>query len=263
MHALIDLDIVCYSIGSARDDTGLPIPWPLVQARVDTHIDLILEATEADTWQGYLTGSGNFRDEIATIKPYKGHRDRSDRPFWYPGIYNYLRDQRRAIVVHGMEADDQLSIEHSNSDFDTIICSCDKDLLQVPGWHYTWLDHGSQEEPRPFFLEEIDGLRNFYRQLLTGDRVDNILGLFGVGNKAACVKRLDQYTTELEMFREVKEQYELRFGTYWDMFMCENGRLLWMKRTHDDDWWNRQKRLTHAAEERTLAENDITEYQQA
>ena len=48
------------------------------------------------------------------------------------------------------------------------------------------------------------------------------------------------------MFQEVKVQYELRFGSYWDMFMCENGRLLWLLRHEDDDWYRRQKELSEA-----------------
>jgi len=243
MHALVDLDILCYEMGSARDpDTKAPLKWPLVRARVEERIENILNAVEASSWQGYLTGEGNFRDALGTILPYKGTRDRSERPFWYSGVYHYLRDNRGAIVVHGMEADDAISIEHTLDGDSTIICTRDKDLRMVPGWHYTWPSF-NQEEREPFYIGEIDGLRNFYSQLLTGDRSDNILGLYNVGPKSACVQRVQEFETELDMFREVKEQYRLRFGSYWDMFMCENGRLLWLKRTEDDDWYHRQKEL--------------------
>jgi len=242
MHALIDLDILCYEIGSAKqEDRETPLQWPLVRARVDSRIGQILEATEAETWRGYLTGSGNFRDEVATIRPYKGTRKRHERPFWYQGIWNYLINERQAEVVTGYEADDALSIEAAPG---CIICSRDKDLLQVEGWHYVW-PSWKQEERHPFYVNEIDGLRFLYKQLLTGDTADNIPGLHGVGDKAASVLRLNDCSTELEMFRTVKDEYEKRFGSYWDMFMCENGRLLWMLRHKEDDWYERQKQLTH------------------
>ena len=245
MHALIDSDILCYEMGSATDDEGHPLKWPLVRARVDSRIEQILEATEAESWQGFLTGRDNFRERVATIKPYKGERKRSERPFWYAGVFDYLRDVKRAAVIHGMEADDAIAIEHHNSSGTTVICSRDKDLRMVPGWHYVW-PAWTQPEQKPFYVTELDGLRAFYSQLLTGDRVDNILGLYGVGVKSACVQRLKEYGTELEMFAEVKAQYEMRFGSYWDMFMCENGRLLWMLRSKDDDWYGRQKALDNS-----------------
>ena len=242
MHALIDCDLFCYEMGSAQnEDKSAPLAWNLVRARVDARIEQILEATEAATWRGYLTGKGNFRDEVATILPYKGTRKRQDRPYWYSGVWNYLVNSRSAYVVRGMEADDALAIHHTGDSF-SVLCSRDKDLQQVPGWSYTW-PSWKQEERAPHWITEIDGLRNFYHQLLTGDRTDNILGLYNVGDRAACVRRLEEYKTELNMFQEVKHQYQLRFGTYWDMFMCENGRLLWMLRKEDDDWYDRQKLL--------------------
>lgn len=241
MHALIDLDILCYEMGNAKDpDDGYPLPWPLVQSRVDERIDHIIDATEAVTWQGYLTGEGNFRVNTATIRPYKGTRDRSSRPFWYEGIYRYLRYDRGAEVIRGFEADDAIAIYGGGDE--TIRCSRDKDLLQLPGWHYQW--PGWNDKPKqPFYVSEIDGIRNFYTQMLTGDTADNIPGLFGVGPKSKSVLRIRDYETELDCFREVKEQYELRFGSYWDMFMCENGRLLWLLRHNEDDWFKRQKEL--------------------
>lgn len=242
MRALIDLDVLCYEIGNLKDDEGHPFPWPVVRKILDDRIELILEVTEAESWQGYLTGSGNFREEIATIIPYKGNRDRGARPFWFAAIYNYLRDVRGAHVVFGMEADDQLAIDHSNSGGNTIVCSRDKDLKQVPGWHYTW-PSWKQEERFPFYVNEVDGLRSYYTQLIVGDTADNILGLYNVGPKSAVVKRIQEHSDELSMFREVKREYELRFGSYWDMFMCENGRLLWLKRHSNDDWYQRQKEL--------------------
>lgn len=242
MYALIDLDILCYEMGSAKDDEGFPLKWPLVQSRVDERIWGILDSVEAEGWQGYLTGKENFREKIATIQPYKGHRNRGERPFWYSAIYSYLSRDRGAIVVDRMEADDALAIRANLDPDSVIICSRDKDLLMVPGWHYQW-PSWKQEEQHPFFVTELEGLRFFYTQLLIGDSADNILGLYGVGKKSASVKRVQEAETELQMFEEVKEQYRLRFGSYWDMFMCETGRLLWMKRTLEDDWYNRQKEL--------------------
>lgn len=239
MHALIDADILCYEIGSMRNPDGNPLPWPLIQKLVDNKIQDIQQACEATSWQGYLTGEGNFRYDIATIQPYKGNRSATEKPFWKEAIFNYLRDERNCQVVKGYEADDQIAIDYEE---DCIICSRDKDLKQIPGWHYGWAA-GKQKEKAPYFVTEIQGVRNFYSQLLTGDVADNILGLFGVGENAASVKRLQTFTTEQECFQEIKLQYQLRFGSYWDMFLCENGTLLWLLRYKGDKWYDRQKEL--------------------
>lgn len=246
MHALIDADIFCYEIGSMKNpDTGVPLPWPIIKRLVDERIDNILEKTEAETWQGYLTGKGNFRIDLASIQPYKDHR--GEKPFWYQGIYNYLRDSRNCDVVDDREADDAMAIQqgHSRSAVlrpelaSTIICSRDKDLKQVPGWHFIW-ESGRQKE-RLFWVSELDGWKSFFSQCLTGDPVDNILGLYNVGEKAASVQRVKEAEDELTCLRIVKDEYKKRFGSYWDMFLYENGTLLWMLRSEDDAWYRRQK----------------------
>lgn len=244
MKALIDCDIFCYEMGRAVDaDDGLPLTWPLVETRLEDKIDKILEDTKADSWQGYITGDNNFRIEVATIRPYKGTRP-VPKPFWYQAVKYYLIHDRNCEVVEGYEADDAIAIA---SGPDTVMCSIDKDLLQIPGLHYQW-KIWSRDAIGPFEITELEGLRNFYSQLLTGDITDNIPGLYNVGPKAASVLRIKQYTTELEMFQEVKLQYELRFGAYWDMFLAENGRLLWLLRSENDDWYRRQRKLSAQAD---------------
>ena len=241
MHALVDCDIFCYEIGSMRNpDTGVPLPWGVIKRLVDERIFDIWDKTKAESWQGYLTGPGNFRFDVATIQPYKDHR--GEKPFWYTGIYNYLAEDRGARIIVGKEADDAISIAASRTP-GTVICTRDKDLLQVPGWHYGWAS-GKQKERPLHWVSELDGWKSFFTQCLTGDPVDNIPGLYNVGPKAASVQRVQQATDELQCFKIVKEEYEQRFGSYWDMFLCENGRLLWMLRSEDDDWYPRQKEFT-------------------
>tara|TARA_Y100000114_G_scaffold50443_2_gene46046 strand:- start:5404 stop:6147 length:744 start_codon:yes stop_codon:yes gene_type:complete len=241
MHALIDSDIFCYEIGSmCNPDTGVPLPWRVIRRLVDNRIFDILDKTDAETWKGYLTGPGNFRFNVATIKPYKDHR--GEKPFWYRAIYNYLHFDRDCDIIRGMEADDKLAIEQTKDPDRTIICSRDKDLRQVEGWHYIW-EAGRQKEKGPFYVGELDGYKSFFAQCLTGDPVDNIPGLYKVGEKAASVQRVQKSETILEAFGYVREEYEHRFGSYWKMFLRENGRLLWMLRSEQDDWSPRMEEL--------------------
>lgn len=240
MKALIDSDIFCYEFGNMEDlETGGLLPWPITRKLVDDRIQQILTAVEATSSVFYLTDSkSNFRNEVATILPYKGHRVSEKPPHW-ENIRQHLIDNYDAQVQYGIEADDAMGIAQCDDNRElvlseadaggTIICSRDKDMDMIPGWHYSW-ECGKQKE-RKWFVTEQMGIRSFYKQLLTGDSTDNILGLFGVGKAAACVKRIDTYEAEQDMFDEVWKRYEERFGAHAWRFLVENAQLLWILRT--------------------------------
>ena len=83
-----------------------------------------------------------------------------------------------AILVEGWEADDQVSID-SRAYFSPVIATIDKDLDQIPGRHYDYLK-------KTFYtVDEEEAMWMFYRQILSGDNVDNIPGLPRVGMKTA------------------------------------------------------------------------------
>jgi len=250
MHALIDSDIFCYEFGACTDAEYKPLSWPLVQSRIQGRLSGILEAVDASSYQLYLTSTdkSNFRIERATVRPYKGHRE-TEKPYWYKRIREFLIAHRRAEDVSGWEADDQLSIEQClNTQVcvqqalegctftETVICSRDKDLNMVPGWHYSW-GAGNQKEKPLWNVSELDGLRSFYCQCLTGDPTDNILGLYGVGGSSKLLQHVKDCQSEVEMYQKVKEAYEKRFGSYWRLFLEENGALLWMLRTPNINEW--------------------------
>src|SRR5690606_8647887 len=146
--------------------------------------------------------------------------------------------------VFGMEADDALSIyqhkdlnnaDENGGQYNTIICTLDKDLDMVPGWHYRW-SKGNVDEIEPWFQTSIGGLRCFYKQCLLGDSVDNIHGLYGVGPQYTYINKIDEADSPEFMFDLVRELYRKWYGNYGDQFLLETGQLLWMKRTIDDMW---------------------------
>jgi hypothetical protein len=218
MRANIDGDIFTYSFGSCTDDFGHPLSWPLVATRLNAQIANIVDASGCDHHHLYLTGNGNFRIKAATIQPYKGTRP-SAKPYWYEQIRRYLVKFRNATVVEGWEADDQLCMDQTE---ETVLCSVDKDLDMVVGTHYNW------NWEKVYHISELDGLRNFYCQLVTGDRVDAILGLFGVGKSSKLVGYIRDCTDELSMLSLCVEAYEKRMGLYGWSFLIENAQLLWM-----------------------------------
>ena len=248
MIALIDADILPYEYGGMvqLEDPDKPLEWEIVRSMVDDRIKQILEATFATSYKLYLTdSSSNFRMELATIKPYKGHR-KTEKPYHWERIRQHLIDSWDAEVQYGIEADDRLGIEQMeaywnqfkalelDNPFDsTVICSRDKDLHMIPGWHYVW-PAGKQEE-KLWFQDELSAIRCFYRQLLTGDSTDNILGLYGVGASSQLVKRVESCDEERLMFDIVYKAYQDRFGSYASQFLYENAALLWIKREDTED----------------------------
>lgn len=199
----------------------------------------ILDATEATDFRTFIKGTGNFRDSVAKTRVYKGNRDTSHRPAYERDIRQYLKDYWKAEEVDGMEADDAVAIAqcgelftHSEEivhDPDTIICSPDKDLLQVPGWHYNY------NTGEKFWITEDEANLFFYKQLLTGDASDNIVGVPRLGARKA-ERTLEGCTTTGEMYERVKAAYQEAYKEKAEETLLEMAQLLYIKRTPEDMW---------------------------
>lgn len=247
MISLIDLDPIVYQYASMQFPDGTPMPAKIVEKHAMRKIEEIVSRSGGSSWEGYLTyGPDNFRISLATIKPYKGNRVGREKPYHYDYVRGWLSDLPNVRMVFGMEADDALSIRQYRNleevdsvggmEYGTIICTLDKDLDMVPGWHYRWGKQGV-EEIEPWFQTSIGGLRCFYCQLLTGDVVDNIHGLYGIGPKSAYLSSIRGMDSEEPMFDLVLSLYRKWYGSYAEAFLLENGKLLWMKRSVDDEWF--------------------------
>lgn len=236
----IDGDIPCYSIGFASE--GSPVEYALHS--IKKLINKCKKACSADHYIIFLTGKGNFREERATLLPYKGNR-KQEKPEHHAAIREYLIEHHGAIVIDGAEADDALGIFLTEKEIgvEKIIATLDKDLNGVPGWHYNWKKDILYEVS----LEEADAF--FCEQLLTGDSTDNIPGLFKVTGQRA-TKKIKERVAEKETFAEqvfeVLEIYDECMNASSDMACSrqdvedtvkEIGDLLWMHRDGEESWW--------------------------
>ena len=210
------------------------------------YIKNILDATKADDYMIYFTGDYNFRMDVATLLPYKGNRPADAKPYYYPMLKEFLMKEYKYEVCDGMEADDGLSIAQYTNLMDnqardypepkTIICTRDKDLDMVPGFHY--------KNGEIYQINPREGQLNFYTQLLKGDMTDNIPGLYQLTGRRASKKfkeGLQSLSEPLEMYNYVRQIYIDAFGCDEeridvDKVLLEIGQLLWMKRTKDDMW---------------------------
>lgn len=136
-------------------------------------LEKILSTLETTDYALYLTGKGNFRRKIPS---YKANRDPSMKPYWMDDIIAYMVKYWGATVVEGMEADDAIGLANNAN---SIIVSTDKDLDTLTGWHYNWVKQQIYEVS----ADEADV--NFWTQMLTGDRSDNVTGVPKVGPVSA------------------------------------------------------------------------------
>lgn len=221
MTFLVDADVVAYRVAYACDKETLK--------EAERSLDefcasiLVMGADDVDDYQFYLTGKGNYREDVATIQPYKGNRTDREKPTHFYDIRHRLEEVWGAIVIEGQEADDALAIA-ATADPNSIIATIDKDLLQVEGRHYDFVKDIYRE------VSAEEGLRFLYRQALTGDRTDNIQGVPGIGEKKSA-KILEGLTTEKELHDAVLEAYGGDLGA-----MTENLILLYMRRV-PNEWW--------------------------
>ncbi len=213
---------------------------------VKLQLQKIREATGARETRGFLTGGNSFREKIATVRPYKGNRDRSHRPVHYDAIREYLEKYHGAVVVDEIEADDALCMEQlAQPEGSSVIVSLDKDLDMVPGWHYNYVNeefyHADQlgtlwwANNSAYRKLRGTGLKWFYAQLIMGDPTDNIQGVPKKGMKAA-FEAIDPCTTEEEMFLAARTLYKAAYGMSHSKILFEMANLLWLRRDLHEPW---------------------------
>lgn len=259
-RCLIDADILAYECpwaGQYKDETTGELIMKDFD-HVEEHLEMKLREITEDCFSDeppllFLTGDDklgrllkrsfapNFRHEAAVTKPYKGNR-KADKPLHYDNIRAYMLSRYDCVVSDGCEADDELAMHQGP---DTVICSVDKDLRMIPGWHYTW-SVGKRPSIPKYFVEPMGelrvdgkklwftGLKGFYAQLLMGDSVDNIQGIPGMGPAYAC-KLLQGATSERELYELVRARYLQEWPQEGIQKLREHAALIWMVRERNPD----------------------------
>lgn len=186
------------------------------------------------------TSSNTFRSHLAFDKMYKGTRRKVDN-YDYPQKMNdmkesikYIQDNYMTLLFPDLEADDIVSALQCE---DTFIMSKDKDLKQVPGWHYDWQMNKLVEITKP------QALFNLAYQLLAGDTTDNISGIPGCGPVNAN-KILAEVKNPTQYISRVLREYHVRFGVFHgtDMF-AETWMLVKMREKRGDFFINKYKSM--------------------
>ena len=182
----------------------------------------------------FLTGCGsnpNFREEVSSS--YKANRSAMTKPTYYEEIRNHIQETYPCVLTQGAETDDYLcpaskDITDHYPDTVPIIVSIDKDLLSVPGNHYNFV------KKELVVVSESKANLNFFNQMLTGDRADNIVGLKGIGPVKAS-RITEPFREDLGKLKaRCLLEYKNKAGPDWLFRWNENCHMLWIWREIPD-----------------------------
>lgn len=214
-----------------------------LQDNVSSHFDV-------DSFTYFIGGKGNFRYDLATIQKYKGNRI-LEKPKYYDSLKQYASRLPNFVVVDDIEADDAVSTivynDHVSGKNEVVLCAIDKDLRNTPCTLYNY-NNGSVE-----YIGYQQASYNFAKQILTGDSVDNIQGVKGIGSKRAdsILRHLNPDIRPflyddghfVSLLVECRKVYESKYkdglttedGKQLDYIdiMIENAELLWMRRNEN------------------------------
>lgn len=213
-----------FNIWSRKEIEPVENALALVKQTIQKIKDRYANADSYDIWLSPTIG--NFRDVVAKRAKYKGNRDRTSKPTHYNAIREYLEQVHSARVYAGAEADDALAIFYREGD---VLVSTDKDLLQVPGRHYNWVDNEERT------VGKKEGAINLYTQILSGDSTDNIPGIEGVGPVKAH-QMLKDCTGVRDCWETVLRAYRDKYGEVGQEYAVETARLVYLLREEDKHW---------------------------
>ena len=193
--AILDGDIIAYRAAYWADHEGIDdLPYRIKRDLKNWTPSGCTESIVAMS----CPRESNYRRDFWPA--YKQHRDSFVKPDAMEYCLELIYENSDAVCVNRLEADDLIGMMASREE--AIGVTVDKDLRQVPGWHWN-----PDKEKEPIFISEEDGDRFFYQQWMSGDSTDNIWGLWRVGPKIAD-KILDSHDRE-EWDNVILDRYEL------------------------------------------------------
>lgn len=200
---LIDADSLLYFSSYGSEEDQLLCETKLSEKIYDI-LNIVGNSYNVEKYYVFVKGKNNFRYKI--FPAYK-----KNRPQKHPIIdvlNQYLVEEFGAIESHNAESDDYV---FSYSQYDeyqnrTIMCSVDKDLLQIPGIHYDYQKNVFH------IIDEETARYNLAIQMIMGDAADGISGLRGYGPKKA-EKIIKKEMTLYQCMKAILKEYQKNYPT--------------------------------------------------
>ena len=246
--ALIDGDIVLHRVmyglgpkeGHDEEDYDVDEDYEIWLTNYNNLIQDVYESTFADEYHVFISGPTNFREKIYPEYKQSTTRKaaREKRGELYRRAKRYVTTQKRTYVSRDREADDSIASSWFACPHRVIIASNDKDLRQCSGSHYDIRTRTIST------VTKDEAKKNFCRQMLWGDSIDNIPGVPGIG-EVKSLRILDN--AKKSYIAAVIDTYKSKYGKEWETQYDLMGNLLWLQRQkgqrfctdliNDDQWF--------------------------
>lgn len=202
----------------------------MFEEKLQNYLDNLREYFPDHEQEIWLTKNPTFRHKI--FKAYKANRSLK-KPAWMNVAREYMLSIGGKYAPGGLEADDACCINLG----DDVTVSNDKDFWMVPGKHFNLSYHETvvSKDPGNIWIDDElkskplrgTGLRWFCAQMLTGDGIDNIPGVKGIGK-----------ITALKLLKDVDNPLKTVYNIYMERSTEEHfqlmANLLWIWRKEDD-----------------------------
>jgi len=221
---LLDGDMFLYRAAWATNNTSF------TQASLSLlfSIHRTLDELSSSNYTFYLSSVNNHRRGVWPL--YKWNRFGTEKPVHLDRLRELAKKILPCKSRGGFEADDLIQRDSGEN---TIIVSNDKDFDQIVGFHSK-----IGKKCSLYWVNEQQAMVFFYRQLLTGDRADNIPGLSekapkrGIG-PARAAKIIPDGIGRIAGLRAVYRQYKAKYGNNARFMLVFNYYLLQLGRPRE------------------------------
>lgn len=231
MIGIIDGDILVYRACHKSLKENLSVTEVF-----DDLYEELLDQMACESYSLHISGGGNFRKDLKQgFTKYKGKR--REKPANYKFLRDYILKNYETISVANYEADDTASIEGTSYLKEGklfMVATIDKDWKMIGGLFY------NTQYKTLSAIGKREAVEYFHMQLITGDSVDNIPGIFGMGPKKA--EKVIKGKTLVKQFESIIRQYKKHYPEDWEERLNIMGKLLYLVKDYNDpmwtiDWW--------------------------
>lgn len=228
MIGIVDGDVLIYRSchKSLKDNLDVKKTFDTVYQEVKNEI-------QCDEYSLHVSAHGNFRKQIdQKFIDYKGKR--KEKPDNFIECKEYVLEKYKPISRNLFEADDTASVEATKYLSDGqpyILITVDKDWQMIGGLFYSMIHKNVKA------VSKVESCEFLHTQLLTGDSVDNIPGIKGVGIvKATKLLKGKDLTKQFESVIRLYKKHHPE--DYLDRLNVMGKMLFLIKDYKDNSNWN-------------------------